>query len=118
MDPNGDLYPFLYVLPGGNIWFLGFNQAWILDSVTFATLKTFPTIPGSVNEVAGRTYPMQGSSVMLPLHAPYTEPAQMLTCGGSPGGGGMALDNCVLISPEVEGSDWQIERMVRRLPSR
>ncbi|KZW03188.1 copper radical oxidase [Exidia glandulosa HHB12029] len=110
LDPN-DLYPFLFVLPGGGIYFLGFNQARVLNAETFDTEIIFPTIPGSVNEVAGRTYPMQGASVMLPMHAPYTEPAQILTCGGSPGGGAMALDNCVLISPEVPGADWQIERM-------
>lgn len=110
LDPF-DLYPFLYVLPSGGIWFLGYNQARILDPVNFDTLKVFPTIPGSVNEVAGRTYPMAGASVLLPMHAPYTDPVQILTCGGSPGGGANTLDNCVLIAPEVEDADWQIERM-------
>jgi len=54
---------------------------------------------------------MQGATVMMPMQAPYTEPVQMLTCGGSPGGGAMTLDNCVLISPEVDGANWQLERM-------
>ncbi len=49
----------------------------------------------------------------LPQHAPYTDPLEILICGGSTPGPGFALDNCVTIAPEVENPTWTIERMVR-----
>lgn len=51
---------------------------------------------------------MEGTSVMLPQHAPYTDPVEILTCGGS--AFGQAFDNCVSIVPEADG-EWIIERM-------
>ena len=56
---------------------------------------------------------MEGASVLLPQHAPYTDPMEVLICGGSDFG--LALDNCVSIQPEVENPVWTIERMVREL---
>lgn len=68
-------------------------------------------MPGSVTSfLAGRTYPMEGTAVLFPFHAPYTEPATVLVCGGS--NFGQALDNCVSIQPEVANSTWALERMV------
>ena len=75
-DPN-NLYPFLFVLPGGGIFVIYYNQVFqtgiwqcgtdvslqarILDEATFETTKVFDTIPGAVNGVGGRTYPMEVS---------------------------------------------------------
>jgi len=71
-----------------------------------------PNIPGSVNNfLAGRTYPLEGSAVPLPQHAPYTAPLQILICGGSTNGGGEAVDNCVSIAPEAPTPTWTLERM-------
>ena len=68
-------------------------------------------MPGSVTSpLAGRTYPMEGTAVLLPQHAPYTDPITVLVCGGS--NFGVALDNCVSIQPEVENPTWTLERMV------
>jgi hypothetical protein len=63
--------------------------------------------------VAGRTYPNEGTSVLLPQHAPYTDPITVLICGGSDSG--IALDNCVSIQPDSANPTWVIERMVRLL---
>ena len=60
---------------------------------------------------AGRTYPMEGASVLLPQRAPYTDPVTVLICGGS--NFGIALDNCVTTQPDVANPTWVIERMVR-----
>ncbi|GJJ13871.1 hypothetical protein Clacol_008128 [Clathrus columnatus] len=110
-DPN-NLYPFLIVLPGGGIFIIYYNEARILDEVTFDTLKTFPIIPGAVTGGGGgRTYPLEGTAVILPLHAPYTDPAEVLVCGGSTPGPGLALDNCVSIQPESDNATWALERM-------
>jgi hypothetical protein len=127
-DPN-NLYPFLHVLPSGRIfvgefdttdfsdfpyshsWAGYYNEARILDPVTFATVAVLPNMPGSVTSfLAGRTFPNQGTSVLLPQKAPYTDAITVLICGGS--NSGIALDNCVSIQPEVDNATWVIERMV------
>jgi hypothetical protein len=107
-----NLYPFLCVLPSGGIFVGYYNEARILDPSTFATIKTLPNIPGSVgNFLAGRTYPLEGTAVLLPQHAPYTDPLGVLICGGSTQGGGEALDNCVSTEPDAANPQWVIERM-------
>ncbi|KAL1955708.1 hypothetical protein VTO42DRAFT_8180 [Malbranchea cinnamomea] len=107
-----NLYPFLTPLPGGGIFVAYYNEARILDENTFDTVRTLPNMPGAVNnDKGGRTYPLEGTMVLLPQHAPYTEPLGVLLCGGSTPFGGDALDNCVSIQPEVPNSEWVIERM-------
>lgn len=111
-DPN-NLYPFLVVLPSGGIFVAYYNEAIILDEKTLAVNTQLPNMPGAVNNfLAGRTYPMEGSAVILPQHAPYTDPLQVMICGGSTPYQGFALDNCVTIAPEVPNANWTIERMV------
>ncbi|KAI0909694.1 WSC domain-containing protein [Ustulina deusta] len=110
-DPN-NLYPFLAVLPGGGIFVGYWNEARILNEVTFDTTTVLPNMPGSViNPLSGRTYPLEGASVLLPQVAPYTDPLGVLMCGGSTEGGGEALDNCVSIYPEAANPTWTLERM-------
>jgi hypothetical protein len=110
-DPN-NLYPFLFVVPSGNVFIVYYNEARILDATTFATITQLPNIPGAVNNfLAGRTYPLEGAAVLLPQSAPYTDPVTVLVCGGSTNGAGEALDNCVSIQPEVPGATWVLERM-------
>lgn len=110
-DPN-NLYPFLYVLPGGGIFVGYYNEARILDPATLGTVRTLPQIPGNVNNPgAGRTYPLEGAAMMMPQKAPYTEPVTILLCGGSTTGAATATDNCVSIEPENPSSNWTIERM-------
>ncbi|KAF2668724.1 copper radical oxidase [Microthyrium microscopicum] len=108
-----NLYPFMAVLPSGGIFACYFNEAIILDEKTFATTRTLPPIPGNVNNdlTAGRTYPLEGTMVLLPQKAPYTDPVTVLICGGSTQGQGEAIDNCISTQPEVNGADWVIERM-------
>lgn len=100
-------------LPHGGVFIIYYNEARILDEHTFATVKTFPIIPGAVTGGGGgRTYPLEGTAVILPQHAPYTDPIEVLTCGGSTPGAGLALDNCVSIQPESANATWTLERMV------
>ncbi|KAL2134895.1 hypothetical protein VTI74DRAFT_10530 [Chaetomium olivicolor] len=109
--PN-NLYPFTAVLPGGGIFVQYWNEARILDPVTFATTKVLPNAPGAVNDdKGGRTYPLEGTAVLLPQRYPYTDPLGVLICGGSTEGPGNAIDNCVSIQPEAANPKWEIERM-------
>ena len=110
-DPN-NLYPFLFILPSGGIFVSYWNEARILDEVTFDTIKTLPNAPGAINdEFGGRTYPLEGTAVLLPQRAPYTDYLGVLMCGGSTEGPGHALDNCVSINPDEPNADWVLERM-------
>ncbi|KAL8724532.1 MAG: hypothetical protein Q9181_006783, partial [Wetmoreana brouardii] len=110
-DPN-NLYPFLAVLPSGGIFVAYYNEARILDERTFATIKTLPNLPGSVNNPgAGRTYPLEGTAMILPQYAPFTAPLGILICGGSTTGAAIAVDNCVSTTPESDGAQWTLERM-------
>ncbi|KAG6856106.1 hypothetical protein H0H87_007358 [Tephrocybe sp. NHM501043] len=110
-DPN-NLYPFVFVLPSKRIFVAYWNEARILDPVTFDTYKSLPNIPGSVgNFLSGRTYPLAGAAMLLPQYAPYTDPLRVLICGGSTEGAGETLDNCVSIAPEDTNPTWVLERM-------
>jgi len=110
-DPY-NLYPFIIVLPGGGILAVYYNEARILNANTFATTKVLPNVPGAVNnDAGGRTYPLEGTLVILPQYAPYSDPLEVLVCGGSTPYGGDAIDNCVSIQPEVAGATWTLERM-------
>jgi hypothetical protein len=108
-----NLYPFLAVLPSGGVFIAYYNEARILDDTTLLTTKTLPNIPGAVNDfLGGRSYPMEGTAVLMPQYAPYTAPLTILICGGSTIGPEIALDNCVSLQPEVPNANWTIERMV------
>lgn len=110
-DPN-NLYPFLVVLPSGNIFVAYYNQAKLLDPVSLQPIADLPKAPGAVNNFdAGRTYPYEGTGVILPQIAPYTAPLEVLICGGSTPGAGIALDNCVTIAPDTPNANWTLERM-------
>lgn len=110
-DPN-NLYPYLAVLPSEGIFVAYWNEARILDENTFETIKLLPDIPGAVNDpLGGRTYPLEGTAVLLPQKAPYTDPLGVLICGGSTIGIATALDNCVTIFPDADEPEWIIERM-------
>ena len=115
-DPY-NLYPFLAVLPSGGIFVAYYNEARILDPVTFATIKTLPNIPGSViyPTTSGRSYPFEGTSVLFPQRPPYASADfTVLICGGSNPGPAIALDNCVSIQPDSANPNWVIERMPSR----
>lgn len=49
--------------------------------------------------------------MLMPQYAPYSDPLEVLICGGSTTGAMHALDNCVSITPDVPGANWTLERM-------
>jgi len=110
-----NLYPFICVLPTGGIFIAYYNEARILDEHTFQTIKTLPNMPGSVNNpLAGRTYQLEGTMVLLPQYGQYTDNLRVLICGGSTavGDDGDPIDNCISTAPEDPNPVWTIERMV------
>jgi hypothetical protein len=106
-------YPFVTVLPSGNMLFTQYNEARIISQVDFSTIRMLPQMPGEVNNPeSGRNYPLQGAMSLLPQHSPYTDPLTVLVCGGSSDGANFGIDNCISTQPDVAGADWVIERMV------
>ncbi|KAI1735018.1 copper radical oxidase [Xylaria scruposa] len=105
-------YPFLAVLPSGNIFFAQFNEARLISQTDFSTIRMLPQMPGAVNNPeSGRNYPLQGTMSLLPQHAPYTDPLTVLICGGTTDGANFGLDNCISTQPEDPDAEWVIERM-------
>jgi hypothetical protein len=129
-----NLYPFLFVLPSGNIFISKFdlllfyftwptnrnskrkivyyNEARILDKTTFNTVKQMPKVPASLNNFdGGRTYPFSGAAMILPQRTPYTDPMTIIVCGGATQER-VGLDTCVSISPETNNPQWTVKQMV------
>lgn len=110
-DPY-NLYPYLAVLPSGDIFIAYYNEARLLDHKSLETKQVLPNIPGAVNDPkGGRTYPFEGASMIMPQSYPYTDPMKVMICGGSTPGPEIALDNCVTIAPDQPNANWTIERM-------
>ncbi|KAJ0105482.1 hypothetical protein Patl1_17410 [Pistacia atlantica] len=83
--PN-NLYPFLHLSPGGNLFIFANDRAILLDYMNNKVVRTYPVIPGGIS----RNYPSTGSSVLLPVKlSPNTKTstttpnAEVLICGGT-----------------------------------
>ncbi|XP_020541096.1 aldehyde oxidase GLOX isoform X2 [Jatropha curcas] len=85
-DPKeeNNLYPFLHLLPDGNLFIFANNRSILFDYTRNEVLKEYPVLPGG-----SRNFPCTGSSVLLPLRLtggidvnkiPETE---IMICGGS-----------------------------------
>lgn len=85
-DPfeENNLYPFLHLLPDGNLFVFANNKSILFDYKTNRILRFFPVMPGGFK----RNYPSTGSSVLLPLWPKgFALPdAEVFICGGSPAG--------------------------------
>jgi hypothetical protein len=113
-DPY-NLYPFLVVLPSGGIFVQYYNEARILNEVTLDTIKILPKVPSTVNDPSGgRTYPLEGTQVLMPQYYPYTDPLEVLICGGAGRQPAWGIDNCVSIQPDAAQPEWTLERMPSR----
>ncbi|KAK6243210.1 hypothetical protein QUC31_009619 [Theobroma cacao] len=80
---ENNLYPFLHLLPDGNLFIFANTRSILLDYNQNRVVKEFPQIPGG----DPRNYPSSGSSVLLPLddQNEAIEP-EIMVCGGAPKG--------------------------------
>lgn len=107
---QGSLYPFVFLLPSGNLFIFVSHASIIYNYKTNTVVRTFPKIPGNA-----RTYPSGGSAVLLPLmwDDDY-QSAQVLVCGGATSTsntGATCSKTCGKISVTRPRSTWTMENM-------
>ncbi|KAL6969536.1 (methyl)glyoxal oxidase [Sarracenia purpurea var. burkii] len=75
---ENNLYPFLHILPDGNLYIFANRKSISFDYINNRIVRQFPAIPGEK-----RNYPSTGSSVLLPLRG-QSPAAEVMICGGAP----------------------------------
>ncbi|KAL5722593.1 (methyl)glyoxal oxidase [Ranunculus cassubicifolius] len=88
-DEN-NLYPFLHLLPDGNLFIFANTRSILFDYSANRILKEYPVLPGDDK----RNYPSTGSSVLLPIrltnqqtqNETQSPEIEVLVCGGAPPG--------------------------------
>uniref|UniRef100_A0A7N0ZVY2 Glyoxal oxidase n=1 Tax=Kalanchoe fedtschenkoi TaxID=63787 RepID=A0A7N0ZVY2_KALFE len=84
---ENNLYPFLHLLPDGNLFIFANNQSVSFDYNRNRVVREFPAIPED-----RRSYPCSGSSVLLPISLGAGSSglsvfdAEVMICGGAPAG--------------------------------
>jgi len=118
-DEENNLYPFVHLLPDGNLFIFANNRAISLDYIRNSIVKEFPPITGG----SPRNYPSSGSSVLLPIDENQPIEAEVLICGGSQHGAFMratrdrvfmrASCTCGRLKVTDSNPAWQMEYMPR-----
>jgi hypothetical protein len=116
-NQNDNLYPYVHLLPCGNLFIFANRDSILLDYNKNVVLRTYPTIPGEP-----RNYPSAGSSVMLPLdQANGFSVAEVLVCGGArygayrnPKAQYPASQTCGRIVATAANATWSMETMPMR----
>ncbi|KAG0600438.1 hypothetical protein M758_11G034300 [Ceratodon purpureus] len=108
------LYPFVFLLPNGELFIFTNMNAIRLNYITNTVTKTYPTIPDNP-----RNYPSAGSGVLLPLvwQDGFTK-AEILICGGAAVNAStknqvnrLASKSCGRIDPLADAPVWFMETM-------
>ncbi|WCJ26852.1 glyoxal oxidase-related protein [Euphorbia peplus] len=115
-DEN-NLYPFLHLLPDGNLFIFANTRSILLDYKRNQVVREFPMIPHNVP----RNYPSTGSSVLLPINENMDKiEAEVLICGGAPRGSYHraeagtyipAASTCGRLMVSDQNPKWKIETM-------
>ena len=85
-------YPRMHLMPSGLLALVGMlNTLW-----TWNPFKGTWVNAGLMTDTPSRTY---GTSVLLPLQNDPTEQGKILVAGGAPGSGNLAINSCLIITP-------------------
>lgn len=117
-DPNeNNLYPFVHLLPNGNLFIFANKRSILLDYKQNRVVKEFPEISGG----DPRNYPSSGSSVLLPLDENLNSiEAEIMVCGGAPRGAFeeaskgnfiQALNTCGFLKVTDSNPNWIMKNM-------
>ncbi|KAI9111741.1 hypothetical protein K1719_017431 [Acacia pycnantha] len=97
---ENNLYPFLHLLPDGNLFIFANRRSVLFDYIRNRVVREYPVLPGDER----RNYPSTGSSVLLPLHLTglgnktRLPDAEVMVCGGAlPGSFPMAVEKRVYV---------------------
>lgn len=119
IDPDeNNLYPFLHLLPDGNLFVFANTRSVLFDYNGNRVVRDFPPIPGG----DPRNYPSSGSSVLLPLDENSGGVgAEVMICGGAPRGShqaamngtsfAQALSSCGRMRVSDLDASWAMEDM-------
>lgn len=77
---ENNLYPFLFLVPDGNIFLFANDRGIIFHPHTGTIVRQFPKLPGGA-----RNYPPSGMAALLPLNTinPNNIQAEVVICGGN-----------------------------------
>ena len=97
---ENNLYPFLHLLPDGNLFIFANRRSILFDYTRNRVLREYPVMPGEEK----RNYPSTGSSVLLPIKLPGLDDptrlpdADVMVCGGAfPGAFNLANKNKIFV---------------------
>jgi hypothetical protein len=109
---NDNLYPFVHLLPNNNLFIFANRDSCQYNWQKNTVVRDYPTMPGGP-----RNYPSAGSSVMLPLTAPFTD-CEVVICGGAAAGAYSnpneqpgAQNTCGRMDPLAANPGWAMETM-------
>ncbi|KAM7476932.1 hypothetical protein LguiB_024175 [Lonicera macranthoides] len=116
-ESENNLYPFVHLLPDGNLFIFANVRSILFDYKQNIVVREFPRITGC----DPRNYPSSGSSVMFPLDESI-EPLQVevMVCGGAPPGAFLsamrrvfmrAISTCGRLRVTNENPSWVMEDM-------
>ncbi|KAI4302690.1 hypothetical protein MLD38_038409 [Melastoma candidum] len=107
-----NLYPYVHLVPNGNLFIFANNRAVLYDYRTNKIVRNYPPLDGGP-----RNYPSAGSSVMLALEGDFST-ATVVVCGGAQFGAFIqreidspARGSCGRISVLSPKPVWEMEDM-------
>ncbi|KAF5754139.1 putative galactose oxidase [Helianthus annuus] len=114
---ENNFYPFVHLLPDGNLFMFVNVRSVVIDYKQNKVVKHLPPIPGD----DPRNYPNSGSSVLLPLDENTLVEPEVMVCGGAPRHAFLdikrdhifarAVPTCGRIKPMDENPSWEMESM-------
>ncbi|KAL3731749.1 hypothetical protein ACJRO7_028601 [Eucalyptus globulus] len=120
LTEENNLYPFLHLLPDGNLFIFANKRSILFDYKKNWVIKEYPVIPGFDK----RNYPSTGSSVLLPMRlggGSKMPAAEVMICGGSPPGAFTKSDklrvfveaswSCGRLRVSDPNPEWTMEQM-------
>ncbi|TVU35547.1 hypothetical protein EJB05_17443 [Eragrostis curvula] len=116
-DVENNLYPFVHLLPDGNLFIFANDRSVVVDPRTSQVVRELPVLPGG-----GRNYPASGMSALLPLDLRRGDvlSPEVIVCGGSPKAAfklgetnqfPAALRDCARINPTKPDAKWATDLM-------
>jgi len=92
VSPGTSYYPRMHLMPSGLLALVGMNSTmWTWNPANGVWVNA-----GTMTDTIARTY---GTSVLLPLQNNTAEQGKILVAGGAPGSGNLALNTCLIITP-------------------